>query len=213
MKKLARAFEICGDFECQKEIALISIHLLHGRKCESFDSRTEHGMKTIKTLFPKRSEEILQLADALVKLHGNSSKRFTLVVDFVRQSNALLGSAATVFSYECEKIKFGEYEVADNLAFQQAFRHVFERALGEGRGCRTAVDVLEDNMRVANFELSTNTLTIGIYQKCDGMLEKDAFDAKDNSWISLRFKAEDVPGVKNCVRVYAESGNCKAMKS
>ena len=25
---------------------------------------------------------------------------------------------------------------------------------------------------------------------------KDAFDAKDNSWISLRFKAEDVPGVK-----------------
>lgn len=108
LKKLARAFEICGDFECQKEIALISIHLLHGRKCESFDSRTEHGMKTIKTLFPKRSEEILQLADALVKLHGNSSKRFTLVVDFVRQSNALLGSAATVFSYECEKIKFGE---------------------------------------------------------------------------------------------------------
>ena len=35
-----------------------------------------------------------------------------------------------------------------------------------------AKSVLEDNMRVANFELSTNTLTIGIYQKCDGMLEK-----------------------------------------
>tara|TARA_X000000368_G_scaffold392496_1_gene357292 strand:- start:431 stop:3283 length:2853 start_codon:yes stop_codon:yes gene_type:complete len=213
LKKLARAFEICGDFECQKEIALISIHLLHGRKCESFDSRTEHGMKTIKTLFPKRSEEILQLADALVKLHGNSSKRFTLVVDFVRQSNALLGSAATVFSYECEKIKFGEYEVADNLVhFSKHLGMSLNVRLEKGEDVATAVDVLEDNMRVANFELSTNTLTIGIYQKCDGMLEKDAFDAKDNSWISLRFKAEDVPGVKNCVRVYAESGNCKAME-
>ena len=60
--------------------------------------------------------------------------------------------------------------------------------LEKGEDVATAVDVLEDNMRVANFELSTNTLTIGIYQKCDGMLEKDAFDAKDNSWISLRFK-------------------------
>ena len=58
LKKLARAFETCGDFECQKEITIISIHLLHSKKCDSFDPTTEHGMKTIKTLFPKRSEEI-----------------------------------------------------------------------------------------------------------------------------------------------------------
>ena len=44
------------------------------------------------------------------------------------------------------------------------------------------------------------------------MLERDVFDAKDDSWISLTFKPEDVPGVKNCVRVYAESGSCKAME-
>ena len=71
-------------------------------------------MKTIKTLFPKRSEEILLLQETLVKL-GDSCERFPLVVDFVRQSNALLGSRASVFSYECEKAKIGEFEVADNL--------------------------------------------------------------------------------------------------
>ena len=212
LKKLARAFETCGDFECQKEITIISIHLLHSKKCDSFDPTTEHGMKTIKTLFPKRSEEILLLQETLVKL-GDSCERFPLVVDFVRQSNALLGSRASVFSYKCEKAKFGEFEVADNLVhFSKYMGLTLNVRLEKGKDDATTVDVIEQNIRVANFNSSTNTLTIGIFQKCEGMLERDVFDAKDDSWISLTFKREDVPGVKNCVRVYAESGSCKAME-
>ena len=212
LKKLARAFETCGDFECQKEITIISIHLLHSKKCDSFDPTTEHGMKTIKALFPKRSEEILLLQETLVKL-GDSCERFPLVVDFVRQSNALLGSRASVFSYECEKAKFGEFEVADNLVhFSKYMGLTLNVRLEKGKDDATTVDVIEQNIRVANFNSSTNTLTIGIFQKCEGMLERDIFDAKDDSWISLTFKPEDVPGVKNCVRVYAESGSCKAME-
>jgi len=212
LKKLARAFETCGDFECQKEITIISIHLLHSKKCDSFDPTTEHGMKTIKTLFPKRSEEILLLQETLVKL-GDSCERFPLVVDFVRQSNALLGSRASVFSYECEKAKFGEFEVADNLVhFSKYMGLTLNVRLEKGKDDATTVDVIEQNIRVANFNSSTNTLTIGIFQKCEGMLERDVFDAKDDGWISLTFKPEDVPGVKNCVRVYAESGSCKAME-
>ena len=185
LKKLARAFETCGDFECQKEITIISIHLLHSKKCDSFDPTTEHGMKTIKTLFPKRSEEILLLQETLVKL-GDSCERFPLVVDFVRQSNALLGSRASVFSYECEKAKFGEFEVADNLVhFSKYMGLTLNVRLEKGKDDATTVDVIEQNIRVANFNSSTNTLTIGIFQKCEGMLERDVFDAKDDGWISL----------------------------
>ena len=52
--------------------------------------------------------------------------------------------------------------------------------LEKGKDDATTVDVIEQNIRVANFNSSTNTLTIGIFQKCEGMLERDVFDAKDD---------------------------------
>jgi hypothetical protein len=212
LKRLGREFEIGGDFECQKEIVLIAIHLLHGGHCNSFDPTTEHGMKTIKTFFPNRSEEIVLLQKTLAKL-GDGQKSFPLVVDFVRQSNALLGSKATVFSYECEEMVFGEYGVADNLVhFSKYSGFTLNVRLDKDKEDATAVDIVDQNIRVAKFDCSTNTLTIGIYEKCEGMLEEDEVNTKDDSWISLRFKAEDVPGVKSCIRMLAESGKCKAME-
>ena len=216
LKKLARTFQTCGDFECQKENTSISLRLLN--VCKSFDDGNDRGLESIETLFPKRSEEFIQLHKAMASKtlkEKRSKQKFGFLVDFVRDCNFALGSDASVWSFECGDIKFGEYAIADKLVrlSDRLGAITLNVSLKENNPVATAVDIHEENIRVANFDDSKNTLSIGIFGKCEGMLETDYFNARDDSWIVLTFLHTEVASVKERIRSLGESGNCEAMQN
>ena len=216
LKKLARQFKSCGDFECQKSIVSIALKLLDGS--DSFNSETDVGMDSIRTLFPKRSDELLQLRESMKSSKGMKNKqssggKFVILVEFVRQSNFALGSEASVHSFDCDNVIFGDYKLAEKMVhFSNNHITVSVYLDSEEPDVATAVDIGDDNIRVAAFDEITNTLTIGIYKSCEGMLERDEFDANDDSWIAFTFQKKDVPSVKQRIESFATTENCEAMK-